>query len=326
MVGILDRPFRDPEKTIIIMGLHQDNNENLELKVSTLLAELGEDVYSSIEVVGFERLRSRNRGPGLVKVAFRTQDQKVKVLQEKSKVMESERYRGVFIRSCKSHVERVLENNLRTVMSLLPDGQQYRFTGSGRLVRKDDPKFNQMSGQEHRNNGQIQRQPHTVRQDEETVVSPASIRYTAVPGKTSSQPEVRVESSAGLSQVVQMPQRSPPQRPQVPGSQRISQGHSQLSTTSGSRIQMSAPMMQTHPQQQSYQPSAHIEVVNSQYDRNFPPITSNSQGQAATVSYQQRWQTQPSPSQMQPNAQLYPIPRQLNNQHQFAGSFVNEVA
>ena len=94
--------------------------------------------------------------------------------------MESERYHGVFIRSCKSHVERVLENNLRTVTSLLLDLQQYRFTGGGRLVRKDDPKFNQMSVQERRNNGQIQRQPHTVGQDEETVVSPASIRYTAV--------------------------------------------------------------------------------------------------------------------------------------------------
>ena len=46
-------------------------------------------------------------------------------------------YKKVFIRGGKSHEERLIQNNIREVLTLLPQGQQYRFTGSGRLVKKN---------------------------------------------------------------------------------------------------------------------------------------------------------------------------------------------
>ena len=38
----------------------------------------------------------------------------------------------------RSHEERLIENNFKAILTELPNGTQYRFTGSGRLVDKRD--------------------------------------------------------------------------------------------------------------------------------------------------------------------------------------------
>ena len=38
----------------------------------------------------------------------------------------------------RSHEERLIENNFKAILKELPNGNQYRFTGSGRLVDKWD--------------------------------------------------------------------------------------------------------------------------------------------------------------------------------------------
>ena len=141
-------PLNNSERCIVVRGLPFEPDEDLGFKVATLLSALGEELQATINVVSFERLKSRGKYPGLVKIALESANQKVAVLRAKHK-LSTAGYRGVYIKGSKPHVERVLENNMKTVLSLIPDGSQFRFTGSGKLIRKDSGQLrNSVSGQE----------------------------------------------------------------------------------------------------------------------------------------------------------------------------------
>ena len=83
------------------------------------------------------RTQWRNNKPGLVKFKLESVDAIIKLLREKKSLMEVGDYKKVYLRGCKSHEERLIELNIREVMSMLPEAADYRFTGSGRLIRKD---------------------------------------------------------------------------------------------------------------------------------------------------------------------------------------------
>ena len=141
-------PLNDSERCIVVRGLPFEPDEDLGFKVATLLSALGEELQATINVVSFERLKSRGKYPGLIKIALESANQKVAVLRAKHK-LSTAGYRGVYIKGSKPHVERVLENNMKTVLSLIPDESQFRFMGSGKLIRKDSGQLrNTVSGQE----------------------------------------------------------------------------------------------------------------------------------------------------------------------------------
>ena len=125
----------DCDRCVIVRGLKYEQGENLDVKIATLLSTLGPDVQSTVNVVSFERKQARGTTPGLVKIAFETKEQKILVLRAKSRLAGSS-FSRVYIGAGKSHIERVLENNIKTVLNMIPDGNQYRLTGSGRLIRK----------------------------------------------------------------------------------------------------------------------------------------------------------------------------------------------
>ena len=69
------------------------------------------------------RFSERRRGkPRLMKVAFETVDQKVKVLRAKMALKGHPIFDRVYLRSSKSHTERLLELNAKTILSELPNG------------------------------------------------------------------------------------------------------------------------------------------------------------------------------------------------------------
>lgn len=45
-------------------------------------------------------------------------------------------YTSVFLRGSKSHTDRILETNVRTLLNELPNGNQFRITSNGRIVKK----------------------------------------------------------------------------------------------------------------------------------------------------------------------------------------------
>ena len=82
------------------------------------------------------RMNPRGQYPGLVKIQLRDLDEKKRVLQAKLNLQHDEQYKKVFLRSSKTHSERIHEMNIRTLLNLIPDGGSFRLTGNGKLVRK----------------------------------------------------------------------------------------------------------------------------------------------------------------------------------------------
>ena len=72
----------------------------------------------------------------LVKVAVQHEPQKIEVLRAKSRLRQSHRYSKVFIRSSKPYVERMYQNNMRTMLSLIPNGDSYLVDSRGQLMKQ----------------------------------------------------------------------------------------------------------------------------------------------------------------------------------------------
>jgi hypothetical protein len=126
----------DPDVTAVIYKLAYSVGEDLQSKVIHLL-EYGMGL-SDITPVRCKRTPMRNGKPGLVKAEFSSLDEKLHVLRNKSKLKAGHYlYRDVYIRTSKCHTDRINEQNIKTVLSELPQGKDYRFTGNGKLVKVD---------------------------------------------------------------------------------------------------------------------------------------------------------------------------------------------
>lgn len=70
--------------------------------------------------------------PGLVKISFARVDQKIRVLRAKRKLGKISDYRSVFLRAGKSHTERLIKLNARTILNEVPNGKDLGITVNGR--------------------------------------------------------------------------------------------------------------------------------------------------------------------------------------------------
>lgn len=89
-------------------------------------------------LVALERLRARGPGAGVVKVAFASAKEKVTVLRGKLNLKSKDKFKKVFIRTLKSHTERVMEENFKVLLHDLPIGSDYFVSGNGRILRHSD--------------------------------------------------------------------------------------------------------------------------------------------------------------------------------------------
>ena len=125
----------DYDTTVIISNLPYEPTEDLTNKVDRLVRE-GLRLHD-IEIVRVLRLNSHTQRPGLVKAQLPRLQDKIRLLNAKNHLTASEEYRRVFIRSSKPHAERVLEQNMKTILAFVPDlNKKYRLTGNGKLVPK----------------------------------------------------------------------------------------------------------------------------------------------------------------------------------------------
>lgn len=77
----------------------------------------------STQVVAAVRLRKRKFDkPGLVKISFSTLQENIQVLRNKRKLETSEKFKRVFLKSSKSHTDRIIELNARTLLKEIPHG------------------------------------------------------------------------------------------------------------------------------------------------------------------------------------------------------------
>lgn len=124
----------EPDVSIVISGLHYSEGENVTGLVSELFTE-GLQVEDA-SVVAVERTRDGRGRPGVIKVELGSVRDKVGVLRKKQMLKENPKYNRVYIRSAKTHTERLLELNFKTLLDELPQGRQFYVAGNGRLRKR----------------------------------------------------------------------------------------------------------------------------------------------------------------------------------------------
>ena len=127
-------PF-DPEVTVVVFGLNETKEENIQSVAEKLIRD-GLGLFDII-VVRAVRLGSRDGRPGVVKIEFCSPEEKIGVLKSKLRLSGSKEYPRVYIKQSHSHVERVLERNMKTILAELPKGNEYRITSHGIVVKKN---------------------------------------------------------------------------------------------------------------------------------------------------------------------------------------------
>ena len=127
-------PLNDPELTVIGSYIPFTEGENLIQKVGDLIMALGEDVSRAVTITGVKRFTPKYRNkPGLVKISFQSLEQKILVLRNKRKLRDNAQYKSVFLKSCKTHAERLIELNARAILKELPRGKSFRVDANGRI-------------------------------------------------------------------------------------------------------------------------------------------------------------------------------------------------
>ena len=251
--------LRDSDRCIIIQGLPFMPTEDLGLKVTSLLTSLG-SVSAKINVMACERLNNRGRGPALVKVAFATPEEKISILQEKATLKQSQAFQNVYIRSAKSHAERVQEKNVKTLLKLLPCGSDYRLTGHGILVHKSE-----MQGSKSQNteNYGIQMNPNA------SPYNPKSIGNYV---NRNSASNMNFSSSSNMNVYPQSYTQASWQAPQHPEAPAIAQS-TYITEDADSRVRLSAPSKSSN----------HMSFSSNQ-PRSFIARPPNSQNQPSSSS------------------------------------------
>ena len=77
-----------------------------------------------MNVVRAVRTPWRNNKPGIIKIELESVEEKIRILKGEKMLETKQGYKKVFIRGGKSHEERLIQNNIQEVLTLLPQGQQ----------------------------------------------------------------------------------------------------------------------------------------------------------------------------------------------------------
>ena len=133
----------DPNCTVIFFNASQGADETPEQLINSIndIVQQGLEL-PGIEVVVAQRLPVRDtadgtRPPG-VKAEMPNVNLKVEVLHQKKMLGNKRHYKNIFIRSSKSHAERLLEKTLKTLLNELNLMDKFRFTSHGCLYRVQD--------------------------------------------------------------------------------------------------------------------------------------------------------------------------------------------
>ena len=139
--GAVSNPLDNPDVCIIASHVPEKLNQSPMEAAEQVIAALGQngagqDFSSCVTVVRAIRLNNRNpRNPALLKFAVQNLEQKKDILRSKGNLKQSP-LRKVFLRSSKSHVERLHEINTKTLLNQFEWGQNFRITNNGRLVQR----------------------------------------------------------------------------------------------------------------------------------------------------------------------------------------------
>ena len=123
------------ELTVVCSGVTQRQDEEALAVAKDIIKAIRMD--GNVTVTGARRLKVTGaQQNGLLKISFSSLQEKIAVLKAKSRLKETRKYMGVYIRRSMDHMERVVQQNAKTILNLMPDGHKYRIAGSGKIVQK----------------------------------------------------------------------------------------------------------------------------------------------------------------------------------------------
>ena len=88
-------------------------------------------------IVDTMRTPERNGKKGIFKIQLRTVEEKINLLRNKSQLKHAKGFERVFVRSSKSHTERIIDINFKTLLSEMPQLKSFRIAGNGRLMKRE---------------------------------------------------------------------------------------------------------------------------------------------------------------------------------------------
>ena len=125
-VGKLERVDFDPQRTIAFGDMPvADHLTDIQL-VSIIIEEA--DV-ENVTIQNVARLSNSN----MVQCELCTTEEKIRCSRNKNKMQEIS---GTFVRSAKSHAERTNEQNFKTLLNIIPGGNDYKITANGKMMKK----------------------------------------------------------------------------------------------------------------------------------------------------------------------------------------------
>ena len=88
-------------------------------------------------IVNTLRTQPRNGNRGILKIELCSTVDKVSILRNKPRLKNTKGFEKVFVRSSKSHMERLMDLNFKTLLSEIPQGRSYRIAANGRIIKRD---------------------------------------------------------------------------------------------------------------------------------------------------------------------------------------------
>ena len=123
-----------PEVTLVVVNPPSDISRD-KLWATKLVQALGGHQQMIVNTLRTPRRNGKN---GVLKIELTSVDDKVHLLRNKPRLRKTPGFERVYVRSSKSHLERLMDINFRTVLSEIPQGKSYRITGNGRIVKSED--------------------------------------------------------------------------------------------------------------------------------------------------------------------------------------------
>ena len=124
----------DPDVTLVAINTPYFTGEDTSILAKHILQAVG---CGKKEIVNTLRTEHQNSRNGILKIQLKSRQDKIDVLRRKSNLKQSAEFKRVYLRSSKPHTERLLEVNVKTLLREIPNENQYRIAGNGRLVKRD---------------------------------------------------------------------------------------------------------------------------------------------------------------------------------------------
>lgn len=127
----LENPMFDPERTLIFANLKPKED----MSDKQILQEIFSKMGVACQIRNNKRMTSYGTKPGLLKCELTSVEEKVTVLRNKQQLKDI--IPGLWVRSSKSHIERLLEQNTKIMLSIMSDKDDvndYRLAANGKLV------------------------------------------------------------------------------------------------------------------------------------------------------------------------------------------------